>query len=156
MSGSGKTLGWPWKYKLPPIWTYVWSVLKSKTNTKNPRVGYNNQKYPSEIRTDNHELHNQTTQDSQWLWHNMGSCRQIDQICPFPSIKEIYRMEELTRTYIKEIVKQYRTPIHAISNTNSQSTSRVWHPLQKKKSSRTLHDTSTTKQMVKVEGPFRP
>ena len=60
----------------------------------------------------------------------------------FLPIKETYKMEKLTRTYIKKIVRLHGVPISIISNRDSRFTSRFWQSLQK--SLGTKLDMSTT------------
>ena len=49
----------------------------------------------------------------------------------FLLIKESYKMERLTRIYIKEIVRLHRVPVSIISDRDSRFTSRFWQSLQK-------------------------
>ena len=46
-------------------------------------------------------------------------------------IKETDKMEKLTRTYLKEIVRLHGVPISIISDRDSRFTSRFWQSLQK-------------------------
>jgi len=48
----------------------------------------------------------------------------------FLPIKETDKMEKLTRTYIKEIVRMHGVPISIISDRHSRFTSRFWQSLQ--------------------------
>ncbi|KAI3515892.1 hypothetical protein L1887_14797 [Cichorium endivia] len=59
----------------------------------------------------------------------------------FLAIKETDKMEKLTRTYLKEIVKLHGVPISIISDRDSRFTSRFWQSLQR--SLRTRLDMST-------------
>ena len=49
----------------------------------------------------------------------------------FLPIKETDKMEKLTRTYLKEIVRLHGVPISIISDRDSRFTSRFWQSLQK-------------------------
>ena len=49
----------------------------------------------------------------------------------FLPIKESYKMERLTRIYIKEIMRLHRVPVSIISDRDSRFTSRFWQSLQK-------------------------
>ena len=48
----------------------------------------------------------------------------------FLPIKETDKMEKLTRTYIREIVRLHGVPLSIISDRDSRFTSRFWHSLQ--------------------------
>ena len=48
----------------------------------------------------------------------------------FLPIKETYKMEKLTRTYIRKIIQLHGVPISIISNRDSMFTSRFWQSLQ--------------------------
>ena len=60
----------------------------------------------------------------------------------FLPIKESYKMERLTRIYIKEIVRLHGVPIPIISDGDSRFMSRFWQSLQKAMG--TQLDMSTT------------
>ena len=49
----------------------------------------------------------------------------------FLPIKETYKMERLTRIYLKEVVRLHGVPISIISDRDSIFTSRFWQSLQK-------------------------
>ncbi|KAL4590367.1 hypothetical protein LXL04_003296 [Taraxacum kok-saghyz] len=49
----------------------------------------------------------------------------------FLSIKETDKMEKLTRTYLKEIVRLHGVPVSIISDRDNRFTSRFWQSLQK-------------------------
>ena len=49
----------------------------------------------------------------------------------FIPIKESFKMERLTRTYIQEIVRLHGVPVSIISDRDSRFTSRFWQSLQK-------------------------
>ena len=60
----------------------------------------------------------------------------------FLPIKETDKMEKLTRTYIREIVRLHGVPISIISDRDSRFTSRFWQSLQRSLGTRL--DMSTT------------
>jgi transposase InsO family protein len=49
----------------------------------------------------------------------------------FIPIREDYKMEKLTRLYIKEIVSRHGVPVSIISDRDSRFTSRFWQSMQK-------------------------
>ena len=60
----------------------------------------------------------------------------------FLPIKETDKMEKLTRTYLREVVRLHGVPISIISDRDSRFTSRFWQSLQSSLGTRL--DMSTT------------
>ncbi|KAL4564141.1 hypothetical protein LXL04_028193 [Taraxacum kok-saghyz] len=56
---------------------------------------------------------------------------RLTKFAHFLPIKETDKMEKLTRTYLKEIVRLHGEPISIISDRDSRFTSRFWQSLQK-------------------------
>src|SRR5215211_3009540 len=67
---------------------------------------------------------------------------RLTKFAHFLPIKEIDKMEKLTRTYNREIVRMHGVPISIISNRDSRFTSRLWQSLQS--TLRTRLDMSTS------------
>ena len=62
------------------------------------------------------------------IWEIVDSLTKSAHFLP---IKEIDKMEKLSRTYIREIVRLHGVPMSIISNRDSSFTLRFWQSLQK-------------------------
>src|SRR6187200_2940198 len=72
---------------------------------------------------------------------------ELTKSAKFLPIKETDKMEKLTRTYLKEIVRLHGVPISIISDRDSRFTSRFWQSLQKSLGTRLDMSTAYHPQM---------
>ncbi|GKB50284.1 putative reverse transcriptase domain-containing protein [Tanacetum coccineum] len=70
-------------------------------------------------------------EQSIWIYSNMVIVDRLTKSAHFIPMNEKYKMEKLTRLYLKEIVCRHGVPVSIISDRDPRFASRFWRSLQK-------------------------